>query len=800
MHGLRPTSALLLALVLSLPAMAQTSQTSPPPAPPPAPPVTPPELQPQGPVQPLVPTPGSQPATGTPQTPPSPAPGAPGAAPAPAPAVPAPPPGPPGAGPDRLDFELKFTADHGGGSAAGSAANLDYKREDLAVLTGGVQIRYQDIDLKADQAEIDLKTKVVTAKGSVVIDQGPRRLTGDTATFNLDTKTGTLINAAGQVAPDYYFKGAEVDKTGPDTYVVRDGLFTSCSQPVPDWSFRLKEARIEVEGYAHVKSASMRAKKLPVFYTPYIVWPVKSERTSGFLIPNVGYSDRRGASLGLAYFQTLGRSYDTTFHADLFTRNFLGLGNEFRYQPTAGTRGDLLTYFVRDPEVDEWRWKVELNHTTDDLPHGMRAVVQYQDFSDFNFFRDFERSFDRNTLRFIDSRAFVSGNWGPHLFNLLLTSREAFTDQGNTVVQRKLPELEYRLRQTRIGRTPFYLELDSSVDYLDIDRPTSYSGQYGRFDLFPQLTLPLRTVPWLNLSVTGGERLTWYGDSLNANQTALTGDTLTRAFPVASAQIVGPSFSKIFAGTLGGYKIKHIIEPRFTYNYQGEIDDIQSIPLFDDVDNTPRSVNSGRIALDNRILAKPNVENGNSREVFLFELARNYSFDSARPLQASQDGTQMTAFGPLEGLLRFNPTDKITLKIEATYNTLFKEIAQTSLTGNYGWGQGNYVGTTWVTSTRPETKRSLSNQLRLSGGLGIPSWGLRLEGQFNYDFEQQLLQSETLIANYLSQCYGLRVELRKFQNAEGPLGVQDKEIRFALTLKNVGTFLDLTSRTSANQP
>ena len=784
MHGHRTLPALLLALCLAPPVGAQaTPQTTPQPTPAP-------ELQPQGPIQPVAPTPGSTPSPGTPQAPPAPAP------------TPAPPAGPPGAGPDRLDFQLKFTQDHGGGSAAGSAANLEYKRDDLAVLSGGVQIRYQDIDLKADQAEIDLKTKLVTAKGNVIIDQGPRRLTGDTAIFNLDTKTGKLENAGGQVAPDYYFKGSEVEKTGPDTYVVRDGLFTSCTQLVPDWSFRLKEARIEVGGYAHVKNATMRAKKLPVFYTPYIVWPVKSERSSGFLIPNIGYSDRRGASLGLAYFQTLGRSYDTTFHADFFTRDFLGLGDEFRYQPTAGTRGSLLTYFVRDPEVDKWRWKVELNHTTDDLPHGMRAVVQYQDFSDFNFFRDFERSFDRNTLRFIDSRAFVAGNWGPHLFNLLLNSRETFVNQNDTVVQRKLPEVEYRLRQTRLGRTPLYLELDSSVDYLDIARPNSYDGKYGRFDLFPQLTLPVRTVPWLNLSVTGGERFTWYGDSLNAAQTAFTGDSLTRTFPVASAQIVGPSFSKIFAGTLGGYKVKHVIEPRFTYAYQGAFDDVQSIPLFDEVDNTPRSANAGRIALDNRILAKPDTETGVAREVFLFELARNYSFDSTQPLQVSIDGTNTTAFGPLEALLRFNPTDKISLKIEATYSTLFRGLSSTSLTGNYGWGgaANDYVAATWVTSARPETGRSLANQVRLGAGFGIPSWGLRLDGQFNYDFEQQLLQSETLVVNYLSQCYGLRLELRKFQSATGPAGVQDQEIRFALTLKNVGTFLDLTSRTSQNQP
>jgi len=785
-------TALLLALGLApflgrLPASAQAQPAQTPP-----PTQTPPELVPQGPIQQIAPTPAN-PSTSVPsQTPPAPG----------APAVPVAPTGPPGAGPGRLDFNLKFTPDQagkGGGSAAGSAANLDYKREDYAVLTGGVQIRYQDIDLKADEAEIDLKTKVVTAKGNVIIDQGPRRLTGDTAVFSLDTKTGKLENAAGQVAPDYFFKGREVEKTGADTYVVRDGLFTSCTQPVPDWSFRLKEARIQVEGYAHIKHATMRAKKLPVFYTPYIVWPAKTERSSGLLIPNVGYSQLRGLSLGLAYFQTLGRSYDTTFHTDLFTKNFLGLGNELRYRPTAGTRGDLLTYFVRDSSVNQWRWKVDLNQTTDDLPQGMRAVIHYQDYSDFNFFRDFERSFDQNTLRFIDSRGFVTGNWGANLVNLLLSSRDTFIDVNTTVTQRKLPELQYKLRSTRVLNTPFYLQVDSSIDYLDLVRPGSYSGKYGRFDLFPQVTLPVRSVPWLNLSVTGGERGTWYGDTLTADQLGFTGDSRTRTFPVASAEVVGPSFSKIFDGTLGGYKIKHIIEPRWTYTYQGDIKDPQNIPLFDEVDNTA-ATNLGRIALDNRILAKPNVENGNAREVLLFEVARNYSFDATQPLQSSLDALTTTTAGPLETLLRYNPTDKISLKIQVNYNTLFKGIASTSLTGNYGFGQNNYVAATWFTNSQTETGVSQSNQVRLGGAYNIVPWGLRLEAQANYDFEQRLLQSETLVANYLSQCYGVRVELRKFQSATGALGVQDTEIRFSLTLKNVGTFLDLTSRSSTSQP
>ncbi len=703
---------------------------------------------------------------------------------------------------DLIEFQLKFPADQGGGSASGSAADLEYVRDNYAVLTGNVKIKYQDVDVQADRAEIDLLTKIVTATGHVIVDQGPRRMAGDTMEYDLDTKTGTLTNATAHVAPDYYFSGAQLAKVGENTYTVDRGVFTSCSQEVPDWSFNLSHATVEADGYARVRNATMRAKNLPVFYTPYILWPVKSDRTSGLLIPNIGYSDRRGASVGLAYFQALGRSYDTTVHLDLFSESYLGIGNDFRYRPTEGTRGQLLGYAVRDPEdvLDHpWRWKVEWSHETTDLPAGMRGVVNFQDYSDFNFFQDFERDFDRNTLRFIDSRAFVTGNWGAHLLNFLIQDRETFigqTIEDPTVQQRKLPELEYRLRSTRIGRLPLYMQFQGSASFLDLTRPNQYSGQYGRLDVFPQITLPIRSVPWLNLSVTGGERMTYYSDSLDRTTRDFGGEALTRLIPYASSQIVGPSVSRIFDGAFGFSRMKHVIEPRWTYTYLGDVDDTGDIPLFDEVDNL-RSTNQGRLALSNRLLGKTGAA-GTAREVFLFEIAQRVSFDNTQPLQTSRDGLVQSTEGPLEALVRINPTDKTSVKFEADYSTLFNGVQSTQLSGEFGLGRGNFLGLTWFTRFNPELQETQSNQVRFGGSVGLFK-NIRVEGQINYDVELQLLQQQRYIVNFTQQCYGLRLEMRDFRTGVGTR-TNDKDFRFSLTLKNVGTFLDLTSRTSATEP
>ncbi|MES1211199.1 MAG: hypothetical protein ABUL63_02575, partial [Acidobacteriota bacterium] len=68
--------------------------------------------------------------------------------------------------------------------------------------------------------------------------------------------------------------------------------------------------------------------------------------------------------------------------------------------------------------------------------------------------------------------------------------------------------------------------------------------------------------------------------------------------------------------------------------------------------------------------------------------------------------------------------------------------------------------------------------------------------------EENLLQQQRYILNWTSQCYGVRVELRDFRTAAGPAAsgrsqITEREIRLSLSLKNVGTFLDLTSRSGS---
>lgn len=719
--------------------------------------------------------------------------------------------------PDRITFELPVDPKSGGGMVAGSADRLETTGEDEAMLEGAVEVRYKDILFRAERVFLHRATGTMEAEGDVLFDQGPRRIGAARVDFDLGTRTGTFWNASAYMEPDIYFSGALVAKTGEDEYEIRDGIFTSCTgDQTPDWSLRTSRADVEIGGYAHVRNARVRAKKLPLFYWPYLIWPAKTDRSSGLLIPNFGYSQRRGAYLGLAYYQVLGPSADATLLLDGYTEGFAGVGTEVRYKPTEGTSGRTTLYFLRDDERAGEEWRARVDHTTTDLPWGLRGVVTYEDYSDYEFFRQFERAEHNNTRRFLYSNAFVSGTWGPQALNLLVDQRETFLDAPpedplavRSVVQRQLPEINYRLNKLRLGTSRVYLSLDSTASLLESALQDSYDVSYGRFDVAPLVTVPLRVAPWLSVSVSGGGRATWWGETVPQSRvdpvtqvttlhcgdvevpegTAFCGESLDRAVPQAALDLVGPSLSRIFDGSAGRFgKFKHIVEPRVSYRYAGAFDEQSFVPRFDEIDRI-EATHAGEVALVNRILAKPSdPEQGGAAEILSFELAQAYSFEDDQPLQRSSDRTRTSQEGPLVARLRLNPNKDFNLLAKASWSTLFDGLASTSISARADFGPVD-LDLTWFTDYDPERSATQSDQARLGLAWDAIPRRLRLAGHVSYDLESSQIQQQRYFLSWTSQCWAATIEARE----QVTRSFTSRDYRFLLSLKNVGTFLDLTT-------
>jgi LPS-assembly protein len=723
---------------------------------------------------------------------------------------------------ERPNFQIRFRVPEKGGEVRLTTKKpVQYVQDVSWDGSEEVTIEYQDVKITADVGHYDFPTKTATLTGHVVIDQGPTRLSGSRAVFHLDTKTGTIEDSTADLAPAYHIVARAIDKIGEATYRVHDGIFTSCDLPKPEWSFHMSEATVTLDDYARMKNVSFRAGPVPILYLPYLIWPTKENRASGFLVPGVGYTSERGGYLGLTYYWVTGRSTDVTVSTDFYTKGSVGFGTEFRWMPSLESAGVFRGYFIHDKQATvcvkvseappgsttfctlpdgtlglfttrtENRWKYRLDHVAEDLPWDFRGVISARDYSDREFLNDFERNFNYSSARQIFSTAFLSRNVGDDSVNLRFERSETFFSQ--TVLQERIPSLEYLRRTSQLGPSPLYLALEASMSGLFVNRgPNLPHGTYGRFDAHPTLSLPWKGIPWLSLTARAGGRLTEYTDSTDDLQTHFTGQSARRSYGEASLSLVGPSFMRIYDWDVGPYgKFKHVIEPRVDYTYVSNVSDPARIPVYDEVD-TALGQNQVRYAIVNRLLARPaDPQKGTATEIASLEIDQTYAFTPAQTTIATAVPTIGKA-GPVEAILRLNSSGLLVFDGRVDYDTHVDTVTSASVTSAINWKQ-NFVNFTWFESRAvlDATPGHISlappsDQVRF--GLGLDLWrGFRVDSQLNYDIRNKSMLEDRSLLTYRASCFTIYLEVRNLRVPPTPV----HEYRIVVNLKDIGTLLDV---------
>ena len=649
---------------------------------------------------------------------------------------------------------------------------------------GEVRILYQDIKISCDEMEFNRATQDLLARGRIIFDQGPSRFTADELHYNLGTKTGLFVNGSGFLDPMYSFTGSLIEKIDETHYRVDDALFTTCGRddPSPPWSFSVRRALLEEEGFGRFTSSALRVQNFPVFYLPYLVWPIKQERAPGLLMPIFGYSDRRGFNIGLPVFVPVGRSYDTTIFADYYTNGYYGLGNEWRWVPGADASGRSLGYAIWDEANQQWQWRYDVVHTQADL-YGFRLLVELEDLSDVDFFQEFDRTFEANTRRSLYSQIYLTRSYGPGTLNLRADRRMTFLTTADVELM-QLPEAELRVRSTSIGGSPIYWDLVSSVNYFDVDRGNTLQGQYGRADFYPTLSYSLPSPPWLSVTPRFGGRGTYYTQRLSEDRLSFDDEPISRTYLAVGVDIVGPSVSRIFNQPWGPYaRFKHLIEPRIQYAFLGgtEAEDTFLIPVFDEVDSTPLT-NRVRLALANRLLAR-SKEGVSARELGTIELRQEYSFDEALN---RGDGVQTSQWGPLSALFRLTPTVGTGFDAQVSYDTLFSNPISTSLATSLIRPEGS-ARLTWFQSYASQTGERVSSQVRALLEFRKPGFPLQAGLHIAYDLEQQEFQQQQYRVFWQGSCWSVAAEYRDVRLGLYPT----QEYRIVIELKGVGALPEI---------
>ncbi len=498
-----------------------------------------------------------------------------------------------------------------------------------------------------------------------------------------------------------HINGDEIKKTDKETYDIKKGEFTTCDcekGESPAWKFSADEADVTIGEFLKAWGAFFYINDVPVLYSPYLTFPVKRERQTGFLFPGFGYSELRGFKMDNAFFWAISGNTDATFYLDIETRRGLGKGIEYRYTLDSKTKGEIYVYQFEEDDIkrvrefredsnnlsrpktaSENRWIFKFKHDTV-LPYDIKLKANINEVSDDEYFIDFGKSlseeqkrkfageyftdfskyeFDRS-LESLESNISFSKNWGK--FNLVAQFRyfdNLMSEEDEDTLQ-KVPEITLTGTSQRILKTPLYFSLESSL--VEFQRKTGTTGE--RLDIHPKISLPLKPGGYLEFTTFIAYRKTmrWVDE--------MSEDYYNRDIYDIGADLT-TTIVRIFTFDEGDgvQKLKHTIRPKITYTYIPD-DDQSDLPSFDGIYRIGKS-NTIAYSL-NTILTGKFTEDKNTytRDIVYMDISQSYDIsEAARDLTSSTDERKPFSDITLEVLLR--PFQLVTLSTKEQYDVYY---------------------------------------------------------------------------------------------------------------------------------
>jgi LPS-assembly protein len=276
-----------------------------------------------------------------------------------------------------------------------------------AAVNGRVTVRQDARTVAADSMNYDYKTGKLRVVGGVDFEDPKLRIKSDTGIY--DTVGGADFDKANFQILDRNGRGVARELTvHPDGRVALAQVrYTTCPVGNEDWM--LQASSIDLDTSGQVGSAHhvlMRFKDVPIFYTPYISFPLGDERKSGILFPSFGHSSSNGYQLQVPYYFNLAPNYDLTLTPGFLSARGVQLGPEFRYL-TASSHGQIEANFLPNDRIEHS--DRAYFHFTDvtDLRRGLRFDTDIATVSDSNYFSDFAVGSEQTSVTYLERRADV---------------------------------------------------------------------------------------------------------------------------------------------------------------------------------------------------------------------------------------------------------------------------------------------------------------------------------------------------------------------------------------------------------
>lgn len=357
-------------------------------------------------------------------------------------------------------------------------------------LKGNVKVIYKTQFFEADSIEINFKKKQALLKGKVNIQTTTYQIGGKEIILDYENNQALIYYGFVQ-SNNIRFQGDLIEKQNETEFYVDNADYTTCSNCPATWSFEGTKIKAELGGYAYIKNSFLRVAGLPFFWLPYLVVPLKSERQTGLLTPEIGYIRNRRLVITQSLFWAISRSQDATFTFKNYELGGLKPLVEHRYVLNDSSNGNTRLAVFNDKvftsesrynnyrksteqESGFTRWAINSNHQYS-LDSSNKFRAQLMLVSDLQYPKDFYDEFTNYSDASLENKINYTHGFEQSVFTTefsyyrnLLQADPLSTN--NSSVHRS-PEIHFDTSMLQILNLPLYFTFSSNYTHFTRNKP-----------------------------------------------------------------------------------------------------------------------------------------------------------------------------------------------------------------------------------------------------------------------------------------------------------------------------------------
>lgn len=335
----------------------------------------------------------------------------------------------------------------------GSADSSESDLTSSMILRDNVVLRQGSRSLATDLFKLNQETSDAELIGNIQMREPGMLARADYASINIQDGAGKLEKAEFVMYETRVRGRAEkLEKFKDNVMVLTGGMVTSCEPGDNTWAIHGQSITVNNdERYGVAKHMRLNIKDVPVFYFPYVRFPVGPDRLTGFLFPSLSinsngiddlrvpfywniapnmdaiieprYMEERGY-LMYTEVRHLSRYFLTEFDGSYLSDDTSGLAKRLRADYEQGA----VDYATAHPYEGQARWQYQLLQKGG-MGERWKTEIDYTDVSDTDYIRDIDRgAVDLNRSPYIRQRvqgSYMGDNW---LFSAYAQEMRLLTD------------------------------------------------------------------------------------------------------------------------------------------------------------------------------------------------------------------------------------------------------------------------------------------------------------------------------------------------------------------------------------